>query len=44
MSNDALEADEDFEDREITKEEKELLKQALENLKLYIEDNTEHYT
>lgn len=44
MSNDALEADEDFEDREITEEEKELLKQALENLKLYIEDNTELYT
>ena len=44
MSNDALEVDEDFEDREITEEEKELLKQALENLKLYIEDNTEQYT
>jgi len=37
------ETDEDFEDRELTEEEEALLKQALDNLKLYIEDNTEHY-
>lgn len=35
--------EEDFEDRELTEEEEALLKQALDNLKLYIEDNTEHY-
>lgn len=37
------ETEEDFGDRELTEEEEALLKQALDNLKLYIEDNTEHY-
>jgi len=35
--------DDDFEDTELTEEEKLLLEQALKNLKVYIEDNTEHY-
>lgn len=44
MSDDlSKETEEDFEDRELTEEEEALLKQALDNLKLYIEDNTEHY-
>ena len=37
------ETEEDFGGRELTEEEEALLKQALDNLKLYIEDNTEHY-